>query len=243
MTDTATLIRQYMTLCEAQAAENVYAHVSPANNLAAILQQGLVPNVAGGNYSGYWESLPGVYVTHSPRLLRHHLMARDMQGHYLIVLVQLGGKSFIDEDKIDDLLGDTANAVLKKHGLSRDDVENIEIDNELGHDLVASFRTALGPPNRTLAKDPTIIEEFIEAWLSERIYGGEGPGGDWWTYAKEFILGAFPTLSNEAESLRIPRQVGYSGKTRIVAVIEVTDGQPRVVKGTVPASAGDLIHL
>jgi hypothetical protein len=231
---------RYRDLLEKSGDVRVYAHVSPGQNLESILRQGLLPNENGGNYSGYWEALSGVYVTNNPHVLRQHIFARSMEDHYVIVLVQVAGRSYPDEDVIDNLLHKCAQDVLQKHGMTVNDIEDIAMDNELGQDLIAAFKAALGTPKRgVLAKEPTLIEEFVEAWLNETIYGGDGPEGDWWTYAKGLLLRAFRPADTDA-NLRSPQRVGYTGRTHMIGVVDVRDGVKHVVKGTVSPEAQPL---
>lgn len=233
-------LRHWITLVETQQSD-VFGHVSPGANLPAILKQGLVPNVSGGNYEmSYWEALPGVYVTQNPAVLHHHIMARDMTDHYLLVLVQVGGRTFVDEDKLDDLLDQTAQAVVRQHRIDLDELA--EHEDELLPEIVAAFSKALGTPNpKVLAKYPNLLEEFVESWIAERIYGGDGPDPDYWPYAKDILVRAFQQMPDSGDTLRIPRKVGYRGATRILAVIEVTDGQARVVRGAIPPTAQSLV--
>lgn len=235
---------RYRDLLEASSSIRIYAHVSPGANLDSILRQGLLPNAGGGNYSGYWEALDGVYVTNDPTILRQHIFARGIEPHYVIVLVQVAGRNHLDEDVIDNLVLKCFNEVLRRHGLSDRDSDrmyDMGIEDQIKQELVASVQAALGPPKRNvLSKEPNLIEEYVDSWLSERYEGGEGPGGEWWTYAKGLILRAFSTFTDD-RNLRIPKTIGYTGKTRIIAVVNVVNGEAHVVRGTVPSDAQDLV--
>ena len=225
-----------------ESAETIYAHVSPGNNLPAILRQGLIPNPGGGNYSGYWESLPGVYVTRLPQVLRQHIFVRSMEDHYLIIFVQLGGQTFIDEDAVDGILHQVVRTVAGRHGIS-DSLDHIDPDEDEGgwaellQEIEREFLHAMGPPNQALlAKNPGFIEEYVRDWVTENIHGGE-TDPSWWPDAKELMLRLFPNFQHQGESLRIPGKVGYGGRTHITAVVEVKAGMPQVVKGTLSSAA------
>jgi hypothetical protein len=230
-----------------ESAETIYAHVSPGNNLAAILQQGLIPNLGGGNYAGYWESLSGVYVSRLPQVLRQHINARSIGAHYLIVFVQVGGQTIIDEDAVDDILHQAVNAVANRRDIS-DALDEIDPDDEEGwaellREVEQEFLRLMGPPNKALlAKNPGFVEEYVRDWITENIHGGE-TDPMWWPDAKGLMLRLFPKLQHQSPdgSLRIPGKIGYRGRTHITAVVEVTQGVPQVVKGTLsPAARGFL---
>ena len=228
-----------------ESVESIYAHVSPGSNLPAILRQGLIPNPGGGNYSGYWESLPGVYVTRLPQVLRQHIFVRSMEDHYLVVFVQLGGQTFIDEDAIDDILHQAVRTVAAQRGISADlddiDPDEDEAWSELLQEIEREFLRAMGPPNQALlAKNRGFVEEYVRDWVTENIHGAE-TDPSWWPDAKQLMLRLFPNLQHSSQdgSLRIPGKIGYRGRTHITAIVEVTKGVPRVVKGTLsPAAHG-----
>ena len=233
---------RYVDLLE--SIETIYAHVSPGSNLPAILRQGLIPNPGGGNYSGYWESLPGVYVSRLPQVLRQHINARAIEDHYLIIFVQLGGQTFIDEDAVDDLLQQAVKTVANRRGIS-DALDEIDPDedeagwSEILREVEQEFLRVMGPPNRALlAKNPGFVEEYVRDWVTENIHGGE-TDPSWWPEAKGLMLRLFPKLQHPSQdgSLRVPGKIGYRGRTHISAIVEVTKGAPRVVKGTLSAAA------
>jgi hypothetical protein len=235
-----TAIRRWIRLCEDQRAE-FYVHVSPIKNLRGILAKGLTANDMGGNYSGYETSLSGTYVTREPKLIHDHINARMMENGFILVVVQVASTAgVIDEDALDPWLHQCIEKIVGRNEELYD-----EVDDTVWGQVAALFKSRLGQPDAAvLQHDPDIIEEYVHSFVAERLLGGDGPDPDWWEYAKNFVVTAFPQLTHPVHgarySLRLP-SVGYAGDTRIVAVITVKQRQEKIVKGSVPPDAQRLI--
>jgi hypothetical protein len=233
-------MRRIIALVENIGSPDVFAHVSPGKNLASIVRNGLQMNPNQGNFSGRWQALDGVYVTRMPQILRDHISARAMENHFVIVLVELGGLAHIDEDAIDSILEQAATKVLRAAGMTMDDAVEIDPEDDLWASIVPIFRQALGPGQ----VEPGLLDEYVDAWVRDHVYG-EDVDALWWPDAKEAIIQGFPKLSHPVwgsdYSYRVTQPIGFDGPNHIVAVIDVKNNKPRVVRGSVPLQASTLV--
>jgi hypothetical protein len=248
-------MRHLIQLVEAHLAEEVhpqgayYLHVTSGANLPSILADGLQQKDLG-NYSGYMASLPGVYVTRKPELIRQHIFAREIEHDYALIVVRVASPAMIDEDVLDIYL----DAALKNlEQTSKMDTEELAIQAEeadedipyesIGQAMVPFLLRRLGKPTTDIT---ALLVEFCAAWFGEQRVGTDGPGDDWWIATKEQIQHAFPALSHPRfgadYSLRLPGAVGFEGDTRIIAIVRVTNNKPKVVKGQVPPEAQQLVR-
>ena len=240
-----TNIREYINIVES-AHPVYYGHVSPAKNLKAILRRGLQPNLGGGNYSGYETSLRGVYVSRVPALLKTHLAARQMEDRFVLVIVVVNGLAHIDEDVLDVLMHNSVDEVLASHQIPRQSIEDLEPDDAMWDEVERAFLNKLGQPNQAiLAQHPDLVREFCESYVTEHLYG-EDIDSIYWEDAKETIIQCFPAVQHPLHgtdySLRIPHAITYTGNTHIVAVIEMLEGEPHVLKGALPNEARSLVQ-
>lgn len=240
-------IRKWMTLVEAIAYQgDYYLHVSSGSNLPSILQHGL-HQVGFGNYSGYETALQGIYVTNQANLIADHINARQIEEDYVLVVVVVATQAVVDEDALDGWLHKALDLVAAQQQMSVDDMVVEMTAEEIGQAMARPFRASLGRPIRQAGSDlNAFLTEFCQSWVDDRIIGGSsGADGDWWAMAKERILHTFPRLSHTLYgshySLRLPSPIGFSGETRIVAVIHVVDSTPTVVAGVVPQKAQSLL--
>lgn len=246
-------MRHLIRLVENQLHEEIqptgayYLHVTSGDNLRSVLTDGL-QQISLGNYSGYYASLSGVYVTRIPAIIQHHIFARDISEDYLLVVVRVGTPGVIDEDVIDSYLQDALTKAAKKARVTPDDLAEEEADGEdypyerVGQLMLPFMLRMLGRPVSDVS---ALLAEFCAAWFSERYVGGEGPGDDWWIDAKEQILRAYPAMTHRQHgadySLRLPSPIGFDGETRIVAVVAVKEGNAEMAWGRVPPEAQKLV--
>lgn len=253
-----------------RAPTQYYVHVTAADNLRSILKKGLVPNAANkglGNYDDTrWLSLDGVYATKQPEIIHSNLRANHNFGHYGLVLLSVAVSATLpDEDGIEALLKDCYKRVMDLHGIdsyyaswigeyfqtrdqNRDDDDpewSLRDESQFWREVAEEFH------NRAKGNDPRpmdqeLISTLVEYWSDFEFegYGDIDPYD--WRDLKDKVTRRYPRLAHPnggaGWSLRIPHVVGYSGRTRIVAVIEVIDGTPEVLYGSVPADAKELLN-
>jgi hypothetical protein len=237
-----------MRLVESETIASYYVHVSPIKNLRSILAKGLLPNVGGGNYTGFETSLEGTYITRVPNIIHDHISARMIENGFVLVLVQiLDDHGVIDEDVFHPYLVQCIDTVLAPRGLNyATATEALDPDDPVWRKVAALFATRLGKPNRQILKqNPGIVEDFVDTLIRSELYGEDAGDPDFWQDIKTKLVMIFPQVAHpdygERYSLRIPGPIGYTGDTRIVAVIESRKGNDRVVKGDVPWAARALI--
>lgn len=229
-------LSSYLNLLESIMSNHYFIHVTSSKNAPNIFAHGLQPNANGGNYSGYFESLDGVYLSKVPSVIKQHIYAREIQNDYLLVIVEASGKTYADEDVYDDIISSEFQKYLKKNGILEDDIDE-DFDPD---ELIGEFVSKLGKPANHNYMD--VVTEYVRDWVGERILGADVES---WVDIKTKLVELFPDVVHPFHgkdySVRVPHFIGYDGDTRIVGIVRVRNGMAKVVKGILPPEVKSLI--
>ena len=235
-------IRRWIALCESPQAE-YFLHATSPQNIPSILKQGLVSNYSSNYDDVRWVSLNGVYASNQPSQIKQYVLAHGLRDDFAVVLIETHQKDarLPDEDLIDMILSKIAQSVFKT-----EDVEQIaefhDHDDPKWQKVADQFHRIAGGG----AKDARRLHDLVDYWADFEIYQGGDTDPYTWAELKDWATRRYPKMLHPhlgiQHSVRFPDGVGFSGPTRIVAILAVTDGEISVVYGTVPPAAETLVQ-
>jgi hypothetical protein len=188
-----------------------------------------------------------VYASRHAEQLHDYLNNHEIMN-YLIIVIEVDMTSALpDEDLIDITFDYILEAMLRADGITLYGPEFEEMypgEEPFEHyvnSLTQAFHTqAAGKFHVDI--DENLIRDAAEIWLCMKVGLDEGDGAMMWGDIKDKIVRAYPKMLHPElgvqHSIRIPNKVGFTGDTRIVAIISVDDdASPVVLFKNVPDDA------
>lgn len=233
------------------AAPRYFIHCTAGKNVASITKQGLIPNggaapLMGGNYEdSRWITLEGVYATIKPQLIINYIRAHGIQNHYGLVVIEAHPEDLLpDEDIIEDLLIRAFKAAGGKrfHEIDDEEFEPRHWQDPWWEKVRRGFHE-MASNGQEVPYDDDMLETLVSYWTDFEWDGGD-VGPDEWATIKDKVARHYPMMVHPdhgpRHSVRVPGKIGFTGRTRIVAVLDVT---PTDIKtsGEVPAATQDMI--
>lgn len=231
-----------------RAAQSYYMHCTSLDNLQSIMKLGLIPNKSNdgeGNYTDSvdWLSLDGIYATKEPELIEGYARAHGLESFLICVLVVSPNSVLPDEDTINILMDKCFRAT--PHEAKEVDGEwSDEPDDEFYQHCALLFHEQAKTPGDTRPPHMDDLIHLVQEYYTMQNYGGvEDPFE--WKDLKDRLCRRYPRMSHpdlgQGWSIRIPDAVSFSGRNRIVALVEVIDDYGKLIWGRLPDEAKGMV--
>lgn len=235
---------------EAQFAKPIYTyHATRKKYLKSILKHGLIPNFKKDGYgsgernyhAGYsLESLPGIYLTKSPKDALSIGKSIDDNTIILVCKIQLQ-QSHMDEDSIADIIDEFNFVMTIRKDFKYIDV-NEYIKNHVTRILKNDMFASLIP--HQLHKIQTVCTEYLNSLAKFIISSSAGENGDETELRKnknELTKQLRYLIKNsQHERIKIDQPITFSGGNRIVGICDYIQG---VGWGDITGLQNEVYHM